>query len=773
MPTDFAFRLSTYLTLGLACLCLGYGEAELLPEVSLFTGVVLVTLAASFRAGPRYEVTIPQANRIGLTIGVFAALWVGWHYVRPTSLMHTLPWPAGLLPYLGPLLLVLMPAKLLRPKHVGDWWALQAVGMVSVALAGAMADDGAFGTLLTLYAVAGVWSLGLFFFRRSAGEVPPVPGTVADPLAGVVSPPRSRGFFRQSLGWSVAAAVVALPLFFLTPRNGTRWQMGKQVEVGYAADQQVDLNRTGELQVDREVVAEIEAKYPDGRPKDDVSAVQKWRGPAFAVYDGGRWSPTGSLHLFALTTPPRSGRGRLPDLGPNQFFLEVFPTAKLVRPVVAAPVVWTGGDPAPVVTVGPGFTRSWDLKPDGSFAPLSGGDNKFGRYRQVSAPAGELDLGPAFALDRRPGAEGRAEEALATLKSTRLRRLREWSVAKVREFAGDGRLPAGVLDRADDRGTFQVAEADYEAVGAAFRNHLAASGEYTYDLNLRRQDKAIDPVEDFVFNTKTGHCERFASALALMLRSVGVPATFVLGFKGCDNDGDGKYALRQEHAHAWVEILVPRPTPAGFRTPPRPTGEPAPPPDRVWHWLALDPTPEGLGDTTADAGFGDWLGAARASWVGFFHDFIIGYNADKHRAAVEKLSAAADDFRWELAAAGLLVFGWLVGRPAWRRWERYRAAHAGPRHTGIAWYDDYLDALAAHGFFALPGRTPREFAAAVADAFRAEPSRADLADLPGTVTEAFYAVRYAGRTLPPEQVADLTAAVREFARKLRHPRRPS
>ena len=765
MPTDFAFRLSAYLTLGLACVCLGYGEWELLPEVSVFAALVIVTLVISFRTGSSIELTLPQANRLGLTIGLIAALWVGWHYVRPTSLMHTLPWPAGLLPYIGPLLMVLMPAKLLRPKHTGDWWALLAVGMVSVALAGAMADDGAFGTLLTLYAVCGVWSLGLFFFRRSAGMVPPVTGTPPVQLAGVVAPAQPRGYFLKAGVWAAVAAGLALPVFFLTPRNGTRWQMGKQMEVGYSADQHVDLNRTGELQVDREVVAEVDARYADGKPMDDLSGVQRWRGQSFGVYESGRWSPTGSVTLFLVGNAVTGDR--LPDLGGRQYTLDYYPTPKLTRPVVAEPIAWTSGAPIPLISVSSRGTRGWSLKPDGTFAPLGSAFVRDARYRQACLPAADPDLGPGFVLATQSGFGSRAEEGMTTLRTTRLRRLREWSVEKLREFARTGRLSPDVLVRARDRGTVQVDAADYEAVGRAFREYLGGSGEFKYDLNLRRQDKALDPIEDFLFNTKTGHCERFASALALMLRSVGVPAAFVMGFKGCDAAGNGRYVIRQEHAHAWVEILVPRPTPEGFRLPPRPTGEVDPPPSELWHWLTLDPTPDGPTETTEPSNLAGWFDTARENWVQFFHDFIIGYNADKHRDAVQKVRSTAAEYREELGAVGALLVAYLLGKPGLRWWRRRQERLAGPRHTGVGWYDRYLDVLAARGYPVPLGKTPREYAEAVAAAFRAAPATAALADLPVTLTEAFYAVRYAGTPSDAGREAALSAAVEEFAVALR------
>ena len=67
----------------------------------------------------------------------------------------------------------------------------------------------------------------------------------------------------------------------------------------------------------------------------------------------------------------------------------------------------------------------------------------------------------------------------------------------------------------------------------------------------------IDPIEDFVANNPRGHCEYFAAALALMLRSQGIPARVVLGYRCDEWNGPGKcYQVRQSDAHAWVEAYL-------------------------------------------------------------------------------------------------------------------------------------------------------------------------------------------------------------------------
>ncbi len=88
---------------------------------------------------------------------------------------------------------------------------------------------------------------------------------------------------------------------------------------------------------------------------------------------------------------------------------------------------------------------------------------------------------------------------------------------------------------------------------------LAASGQFQYSLTGQDRDPNLDPIEDFVAKHPVGHCEYFATALTLMLRSQGIPARMVSGYK-CDQDDwdslGGYYQVRQFHAHTWVEAYL-------------------------------------------------------------------------------------------------------------------------------------------------------------------------------------------------------------------------
>src|SRR5438445_13833159 len=94
--------------------------------------------------------------------------------------------------------------------------------------------------------------------------------------------------------------------------------------------------------------------------------------------------------------------------------------------------------------------------------------------------------------------------------------------------------------------------------------------KYGYTLELPRVRPA-DSLANFLFERKQGHCEYFASAMAVMLRTLHIPSRVVNGFRtGEFNDLTGNYVVRASNAHSWVEAYFPG-----------------------YGWVSFDPTPAG------------------------------------------------------------------------------------------------------------------------------------------------------------------------------------
>ena len=117
---------------------------------------------------------------------------------------------------------------------------------------------------------------------------------------------------------------------------------------------------------------------------------------------------------------------------------------------------------------------------------------------------------------------------------------------------------------------------------------LKTDERFQYQLGGIVRDLSLDPLEDFVSKNPRGHCEFFAGTLAMMLRSVEIPARICIGYKTlAENKGNEGYLVRQSDAHCWVEAFLPN----GFLPENLATGRYSP----HWQngaWLRLDATPD-------------------------------------------------------------------------------------------------------------------------------------------------------------------------------------
>jgi transglutaminase-like putative cysteine protease len=761
MASTSTFRLSTYLTLGLACACVGYAEAALFPEVAAFAGLAVVALAVIYRVETRAELlSVPDANRLGGGIGLVCAAWAGYRVVREirTTEFADMGWQWLLLPLVGPLLLATIPAKLLRKeKHARDWWSMHGIALAAVFLAAALTDDPVVYVLVAVYGACGVWALAEFARARATGVVPPTPVAHPEPSAVPVVVARSgtsRGIGRGLL-WAAVAAAIALPLFLLTPRSSqSRLEIGKpRVETGYAANQMIDLTRTGDLQSNPEPVFEVIAEYIDGRPKTDLSPDQRWRGTTLTRYQNGAWSQERDRLLTAADRVRSVEPWSPPDLGPGAYQLTFTLVSDDRSYFLADPVAWVAGQPAPVASLcQDGGSRGWAAVTDGSggFLRSTCLDSPAppNRYVQYTRDGPEPDLGPAFHLAVQRGSESasRPRFALQSVLSNYPARVRGYADQLVARLVAEGKLPAGA-SRPGDR------DEHHEAIARAFARHLAEDPEFTYTSQLRRARPDADPIEEFLLELKAGHCERFAAALVMMLRSQGIPAVLVLGFRGCENLGDGRYVVRQENAHAWVEALVSRPHGNAK------AGDPA----AEWHWLSLDPTPSRTADQEAGrTPTGAW-GRAMTWARGVFTGYFLNYTPARRERAIRAVVGLLTDpyfLAGVAAAVGALVLIRVVRR-------RRPGPGIPPDPEPTRWFARLLGLLADHGFAAQPGETPREFAAGVSAVLARRTATAALATVPLDWAEAYYEVRFGGTPLAPDRRAELETRLDQLAAALR------
>ncbi|MDR1290420.1 MAG: DUF3488 and transglutaminase-like domain-containing protein, partial [Planctomycetaceae bacterium] len=94
-----------------------------------------------------------------------------------------------------------------------------------------------------------------------------------------------------------------------------------------------------------------------------------------------------------------------------------------------------------------------------------------------------------------------------------------------------------------------------------FEQQFLESGKFHYQLGGTKRDYDLDPLEDFIAKNNNGHCEYFAGALAIMLRSVGIGTRVIVGFKTEAvrfSAADVGCLVRQSDAHSWVEVFIPQ-----------------------------------------------------------------------------------------------------------------------------------------------------------------------------------------------------------------------
>ncbi|HEX3508842.1 MAG TPA: transglutaminase domain-containing protein [Candidatus Dormibacteraeota bacterium] len=121
--------------------------------------------------------------------------------------------------------------------------------------------------------------------------------------------------------------------------------------------------------------------------------------------------------------------------------------------------------------------------------------------------------------------------------------------------------PADVMDRihqlALDIANKANAKTPYEKA-KAIESYLRSTGGFTYTLTPPRTPEGADPIDFFLFTSKKGYCEFFATAMGDMLRSLGIPTRLVNGFgPGLFDLATHAYVVREDDAHTWVESYFP------------------------------------------------------------------------------------------------------------------------------------------------------------------------------------------------------------------------
>ena len=308
-----------------------------------------------------------------------------------------------------------------------------------------------------------------------------------------------------------------------------------------------------------------------------------------------------------------------------------------------------------------------------------------------------------------------------------------------RELLTGGLPGIAAAERAlDNEG--HVAPANYARIARALSRRLSDSADYFYSLDLRLQDPELDPLADFLINVKEGHCERYASGLVLMLRSVGIPSRLVKGFHGIEKDDKGELYVRYSHAHSWAEALVPDPKNPGREV-----------------WITLDPTPSQSAKATGMEAWLEWFNDRFAEARRSFRRNVVEFDVEAQTDWFTALQARLLQPATAMNLAGILAIGGL-GIFLWRR----RAARAsGPADVRVDWMRSFLRLAERHGRRPRAEETWSEYIASLRAAWGSSLS-ADLSAQLGRIADSYDQIRFGRDPLDPAREAELAGSVRRL-----------
>ena len=665
---------------------------------------------------------------------------------------------------LGHWLVYLQIVLIFRKKSVeGDWW-LFSLGLVEVLVGCVISQSDVIGIILLCWAILSLWVFGLFLLQREA-----VRARVG--FGGKGAAGSNRGelypgvFTLQFVTASVRLTLLSLALggviFLAMPRKvAFSKNQGNPANAQHLTgfNDEVELGQLGEILENDDVVMSIELFDENNEKITSLGPLQSteggeplWRGVTMTTYERGRWTRQSRKSATFPIIPPSSMRVLDPKR-PRGFIRQV------IKLEANDSTVLFGLRPM----LNASMSRPNDAGPDlnGLDGSIYLNDTRNGTIDYEVRSYRDTDL-------PQPGENSpsiRRRNLLLSMPDAI--RPRFHAIAK----SVIEKLP---LDQQND----------VRAKAKALEHYLRDSGEFGYTLNLDVVNRDLDPVEDFLINRKEGHCEYFASALTLLLRSADIHARIVNGFKGGDwNNLASLMSVRQKHAHSWVEYYA---------------GD-VPGSDRSPLWLTLDPTPS-TERSLSVAKVGGIAGNFRQStdfirYVWVF--YILGYSADRQNALVYQpamrlirearrgfwiMSEAARDAKAQfqrlmtfrsmksffsirgLAVSFVLLLvalGVIRGVVALARWI-YRRFHGleegvGAIGAGAAQYRRLATLLARYGLERPPAETQEEFArrAMLYLAGKGD-NGVEVVDVPRVVVEAFYQSRFGHLELPEETIKSI------------------
>ena len=276
---------------------------------------------------------------------------------------------------------------------------------------------------------------------------------------------------------------------------------------------------------------------------------------------------------------------------------------------------------------------------------------------------------------------GMVYSVVSNIPITDAQSLRAAGPLQVAPNDADLQLPATMPGRVADLASRITAgrTTEYDKV-IAVQDWIAANTQY--DLNVARDPAGVDTVDRFLFVTKRGFCEQIASAMAVMLRTQGIPTRLVTGYgPGSWNPLTGYYEVKQSDAHAWLEVYYP-----------------------AIGWVPYDPT---FGVPEASGGGAHFVTPQALAAIANFVGRVIPAPVKAAAGATVRGIGRGAGWAWRhLDIAGGAFVAGLIG--LWLRRRRRREHEPIETGAGTA-FRDLMAALAPLGHPRQPHRTPSEY----------------------------------------------------------------
>ncbi|MEZ6148297.1 MAG: DUF3488 and transglutaminase-like domain-containing protein [Planctomycetaceae bacterium] len=688
----------------------------------------------------------------------------------------------------GHLLFYLSWILLWQEKGTPQIWWLCALSVLQVATSSVLTNSIWLGFFLIIYVLWALWTLSIFTLHRAVQRTTGTDSKGALSPAPIPSPSEGNSISRNGVRtasasrWitlrfvtgimanGILSIIVGLAFFVLTPRVwvGSPLFIKNQVSAAVRSQtgfsEEVSVGDMGQILENHDLV--LEATFSDSQSGDPIDVNEYasglgldaplFRGTVLGEYDNGRW--TAVSDRFRLVRP--ASRRILNRISP------------LVKQDIRLHSIGT----QTLFACGPTVTC---LPADKSSRYESEHELLGNTFRRQLKDSDDAETGEVF-------------EYFAYSLSDHQRPYSMVHPSVERRYAQMmTRFPSGLEPLAElAKSTTQTAEGSTLPPNASVERLvtlLRDSGEYHYSLKLSIDDPNIDPVVDFVINRKEGHCEYFASALVLMLRSIGIPARYVNGFKGGTlNTKTGRIEVRQLHTHAWVEAYVDR------------------------RWIVLDPTPAARDEAVSAISetshfWTDLTADIRSLWVsgmtlsgGQQRRMLFAPLKDSTGSILESLQSFADDWNSQGQGSGsvpgdarsriiriiislvtfaLLLFSavwlWKHGPDPLRRRLRIRRSQTSIMAPTVPFYERFRKILAQRGHQRRESQTPQEFAVDLDQQLQSLHASRALNDILRTLTQAFYEVRFGHHDLSEQQLHELDASLDALERSLENGNSPN